>query len=232
MAYDADLVLRGKYSGAYVDLVNGDSAPTTIAVNSAGNSVIDLGPIGTGALGLDCIVILHDTPTTYQDTLDIVIQDSDHLTDGWQAMMTFPRIYCYMREVIVTATTAFLATDIELVFTATTNGAVGVLREFSRNLLVTGGVGKCWVEMQSAADTYATSGDIVSCTLGTGRGTVAVVGRAIMVPLVLVRRFSTWKRYIRCSNTAHAGSNFGDVDILVTGSQHSHVNNLYMTGGY
>ena len=232
MAYDADLVLRGHYSGAYVDLDPSDAAATSATVNDDGNGVVDLGPIGTGVLGLDCVVILHDTPTTYQDTCDIVVQDSDHLTDGWQAMLTFPRLYCYMREVIVTATTAFLGTDIGLVFTATTGTDTGVLREFSRNLLVVGGTGKCWVEMQDAADTYATSGDIVTCTTGTGVGTITTVGRAIMVPLILVRRFSTHKRYIRCSNTVSAGGNFGDVDILVTGSQHSHVNNLYLTGGY
>jgi len=239
MAYDANLVLRGKYgtTPAYVDLVTGDAAPTTVlsvtdagvasGINSSGNSVVDLGPIGTGVLGLDCVVILHDTPTTYKDTCDIVIQDSEHLTDGWQNLLSFPRLYCYMREVIVTATTAFIGTDIGLVFTATTSGDTGIIREFSRNLLVVGGTGKCWVEMQDAGDTYATNGVAVACTTGTGRGTIVAVGRVIQTPLIMVRRFSTPKRYIRCSNTVSTTGNYGDVDILVTGSQHSHVNNLY-----
>ena len=138
-----------------------------------------------------------------------------------------------MREVIVTSTTAFLGTDIGLVFTATTNGAVGVLRQFSRLLLTpAGGTGKCWVAMTGAGDTYATDGDTVTCTAGTGVGTVVVPGRTINPPYTLFRRLYTPKRYLRCSNTISAGGNFGDVDILLTNKQHSFVNNLVMTGGY
>lgn len=229
MPYDANLVLRGHYSGAYVDLDENDAASTSLTVNTDGNLVVDLLDHGSGALGLDCVVILHDTPTTYQDTGDIVIQDSDHLTDGWGNLLSFPRLYCYMREVIVVATTAFLGTDIGLVFTATTGTDTGVLRQFSRKLLAVGGSGKCWVEMQDSADTYATALDIVTCTAGAGVGTIAAGGngRVIQAPMTVVRRFSTPKRYLRCSNTISAGGNFGDVDILVTGSQHNHVNNLY-----
>ena len=230
MPFDANLILRGLYGGAYVDLITTDAAPTTIAANANGNAVVDLLDHGTGALGMDCIVILHDTPTTYMDTCDIVVCDSDHITDGWQTVLSFPRLYCYMREVIVTATTAFLGTDIGLVFTATGVGTdTGVLREFSRKLLTVGGTGKCWVEMQDAGDTYANAGDTVTCTAGTGIGTVQVggIGRVIQTPRTLVRRFSTPKRYIRPTNTVSATGNFGDVDILVTGSQHNHVNNLY-----
>ena len=234
MPYDADLVLRGQSSGAYVDLDESDVAATATAVNSDGNSVVDLGDGGgTGMDGLDVVVILHDAPTTYEDTCDIVIQDSDHLTDGWEALLSFPRIYALMREVIVTSTTAFLGTDIGLVFTATTNGAVGVLRQFSRKLLTpVGGTGKCWVSMVGAGDTYATDGDTVTCTAGTGIGTVVVPGRVIDPPYIVVRKLSTPKRYLRCSITVSAGGNFGDVDILLTGKQHSFVNNLLMTGGY
>ena len=228
MPYDANLVLRGPYSGAYVDLVNGDTAPTTIAVNASGNGVVDLGDLGTDNRGMDCVVILHDTPTTYKDTCDIVICESDHILDGWATLLTFPRLYCYMREVIVVATTAFVGTDIGVVFTATGTGSdTGILRQFSRKLLTVGGVGKCWVEMQDAGDTYANLGDTVSCTAGTGIGTVQTIGRVIKTPQTLVRRFSTPKRYIRCTNTVSTTGNFGDVDILVTDSQHNYVNNLY-----
>lgn len=227
MPYDANLVLRGQYNDAYVDLDENDVAPTSLTRNDDGNVVVDLGDHGTGALGMDAIVIMHDQPTDYQDTCDIVICDSDHLTDGWATIINFPRIYAYMREVIVTATTAFVATDIGLVFTATTGTDTGILRQFSRKLLTVGGTGKCWVEMQDAGDTYATLGDVVTCTTGTGVGTITQIGRVIQTPLTMVRRFSTPKRYIRCTNTVSAGGNFGDVDILVTGSQHNHVNNLY-----
>ena len=232
MPYDANLVLRGKYSDAYVDLDENDVAATSLTVNSDGNVVIDLGEHGSGAQGLDCVVILHDTPTTYQDLLDIVIQDSDHLTDGWEALLTFSKIYALMREVIVTSTTAFLGTDIGLTFTATTGGDTGVLRQFSRKLLTVSNTGKCWVSMGDAGDAYATDGDTVTCTLGTGVGTIVTVGRVIDPPYIIVRKLSTPKRYLRCSITVSAGGNFGDVDILLTGKQHSFVNNLLMTGGY
>jgi len=227
MPYDANLILRGLYGGAYVDLDTNDVTPTSLTVNADGNVCVDLGDHGTGAQGLDCVVIMHDIPVTYQQTCDIVVCDSDHLTDGWQTVLSFPRTYCYMREVICTATTAFLGTDIGLVFTATTNTAVGILREFSRKLLAVGGTGKCFVEMQGAGDTYATAGDLLTCTLGTGRATQGAAARVIGAPLTMVRRFSTPKRYIRCTNTVSATGNYGDVDILVTGSQHGHVNNLY-----
>jgi len=228
MPYDANLVLRGHYAGAYVDLDENDAVATSPTVNSDGNGVVDLGVAGSGALGLDCIVLLHDDPTTYLDTCDIIIQDSDHLTDGWQNLLSFPRLYCYMREVLVTdAATAFLGTDIGLVLTATANGAVGNIREISRNLLVKNAAGKIFVEMTGAGDTYATVGDTLTATAGTGVGIQGAAARRIQTMVTLVRRFSTPKRYIRCSITVSAGGNFGDVDILVTGSQHSHVNNLY-----
>jgi len=232
MPYDANLVLRGQYGGAYVDLDENDVSPTSMTVNTDGNMVVDLGPLGTGPTGLDCVVILHDQATTYQNTLDIVICDSDHIDGGWAALLTFPRIYTYMRELMVTATTAFDASDdIGQVLTATTNFATGVIREISRNLMTIGGTGKIFVEMQDANDTYATAGDIVTSAV-TGVGTLVGVGR---VPnwssggRTLVRRFSTPKRYLRFTGTGavSAGGNFGDVDILVTNQQHNSVNNLY-----
>jgi hypothetical protein len=229
MPYDENLILRGPYGGAMVDLDENDASPTSLTVNADGNVVIDLGDLGTDVRGMDCVVSFKDTVTTYQDTLDIVICDSDHLLDGWQTNLAFPRVYCYMRERIVTATTAFVGTDIGLVFTGTTSGDVGVLREFSRNLLTVGGIGKCFVEMQSAGDTYASSGETVTCTAGTGVGTMIGVARVPswgLIPQTMSRRFSTNKRYIRCTNTVSAGGNFGDVSIFVTNSQHHWINNL------
>ena len=231
MPYDALNILRGQYEGAYVDLEPTDTAPTSLTVNNDGNICIDLGNSGTGAKGLDAILILHDTPTTYQDTLTAQICDSDHLDAGWQSVMFYPVIYCYMREVIATATTAFDASDdYGQVLTAVGDTATGVIRQFSRNLTTIGGTGKIWIEMQDAGDTYGTDGDTLNSAV-TGVATQIGVSKVIMTPLILVRRFSTWKRYIRPTFTVTDGGNFGAVDLLVTGSQHSHVNNLYMTGG-
>lgn len=236
MPYDANLVLRGVYprtsAGVYVDLDENDVSPTSLTVNDDGNVVVDLGPLGTGSAGMDCVVILHDQATTYQDTLDIIICDSDHVDGGWATLLTFPRVYTYMRELIVRATTAFDASDdIGQVLTATTGTDTGVIREISRNLMTIGGIGKIFVEMQDAADTYATAGDIVTSAV-TGAGVMIGVGR---VPnwssggRTMVRRFSTPKRYLRFTGTGavSASGNFGDVDIFVTNQQHNHVNNLY-----
>ena len=226
MPFDADLVLRGPVSGAYVDLDSSDLAATTIAQNGDGNYVVDLGAGGTGSLGLECVIILHDQPTTYTNLADFVIEDSDHLTDGWESLLTFPRLYAYMREIIVVPTTNFVATDIGLVADATGVGNdSGIIRQFSRNLL-TGLSGKMWIEMQDSGDTYANSGDTITATSGTGIGTQQGVGRVIQTPLIMVRRFSTPKRYVRLGADAPDGGNFGDVDVLLTYRQYHHVNNL------
>lgn len=225
MPYDADLVLRGQYDSAYVDLVNGDTAPTTETVEASGNVVVDIGVGGTPAAGLDCIVIFHDVLTTYTNVCDIVIQDSDHVAAGFEDLLSFPRVYCYMREVIVRATTAFTVACLGVDLTEGATSYDGHVRAFSRELLAIGGIGKIWVEMQDADDTYVTSGDILTSD-GTGVGVQIGAGRVIQTGLTIVRRFSTPKRYIRCSNTVSAGD-FGAVDILVTGSQHSHKDNLY-----
>ena len=228
MPFDANLVLRGEYGGAMVDLDENDVTPTSLTVNADGNVCVDLGPHGTAAQGLDIVVIFEDTVTTYQDTLDIQICDSDQLTDGWELAIEFPRVYCYMRELVVTAVTAFVATDIGLVLTAG-DGDTGIIRQLSRELLTVGGVGKIFVEMQDAGDTYATDGDTVDAATGTGDGTLVGVGRVPgwgLTPQTMVRRLSTPKRYIRCTNTVSAGGNFGAVHIMATNAQHNPVNNL------
>lgn len=231
MPYDANLVLRGQYEEAYVDLDAADVTPTSLVVNDDGNICVDLGNSGSGAKGLDVVVIFHDTPVDYTDVCNIVICESDHLDAGWAVTVTFPTVYCYMREVIATATVAFDASDdLNQVLTATTDLATGVIRHFSRKLTTIGGTGKIWVEMQDNGDTYGTTEDTLSSAV-TGVATQVGVSRVIQTPLILVRRFSTPKRYIRCTNTvtnSSGNADFGDVDILVTDSQHSHVNNLYM----
>lgn len=231
MPYDANLVLRGLYGGAYVDLDDADVAPTTIAVNDDGNAVIDLGPHGTGAKGLDVIVIFHDSSIDYLDTLDIQVCDSDHIAGGWELNLEFPRIYPYTREIIATATTAFTAAaDFGVDLTNALTGMDGHIIAFSRELLTVGGTGKIWVAMQDAGDTYNLAGDTLTSD-GGGVCTQGAASRLIQQSgFTMVRRLSTPRRYIRptCVATQNsADANFGDVDILVTGSQHNHVNNLY-----
>ena len=110
MPYDANLVLRGvDADGAYSDLVNGDTSAVSLTVNSDGNKVIDLGPHGTGAKGLDIVVIFHDTFDDYRATLDVQICDSDHIAGGWELNLEFPRLYPHTREIHAVDTTAFVA---------------------------------------------------------------------------------------------------------------------------
>ena len=235
MPYDANLVLRGVYprtsAGVYVDLEDGESSPTTLAVDTYGQAVVDLGPHGTDVRGMDCVVIFHDSSTGYIDYLDIQICDSDHIAGGWELLLEFPRIYPYTREIVGTATTAFTAAadfGVDLSEGAATYD--GHIVAFSRELLVVGGTGKIWVAMQDAGDTYATSGDTLT---SDGGGVATQVGASRLIQqdgFTMVRRFSTPRRYLRCTCTANetsADANFGDVDIMVTGSQHNHVNNLY-----
>ena len=106
----------------------------------------------------------------------------------------------------------------------------GHIIAFSRKLLTVGGTGKIWVAMQDNGDTYPLNGDTLTSD-GGGVGTQVGASRLIQQSgFTMVRRFSTPRRYIRptCVATENsADANFGDVDILVTGSQHNHVNNLY-----
>ncbi len=240
MPYDANLVLRGPYSAtpavpsslAYSDLVTGDTAPTSLTRNSDGNVVIDLGPHGTGALGLDIVVIFHDTFVDYRATLVVQIDDSDHIAGGWELNLEFPTLYPHTREIHATATTAFTAATVFGVdLTDTDTGAMdGHVIAFSRELLNIGGTGKIWAAMQDAGDTYPLNGDTLTSD-GTGIATQIGASRLIQLNgFTMVRRLSTPRRYIRCTLVATNGAataNFGDVDILATGSQHNHVNNLY-----
>lgn len=235
MPYDANLVLRGQYGGVYVDLEDGDTSATTLAGTTAvnGNHVVDLGPHGTGAKGLDIVIIFHDTFGTYQDYLDCQICTSDHIAGGWELALEFPRLYPFTRELIIRTTDAFTAADDidayaeDLIATAAADA--GHIIAFSRELLVVGGVGKIWVAMQDLNDLYATPGD----TLTTTQGHVATqIGASRQIQtngFTMVRRLSTPRRYIRFTGVATQvdNANFGDVDVLATNSQHNHVNNLY-----
>lgn len=236
MPFDANLVLRGPLAtGAYSDLVTGDTSAVSLDINSDGNKVIDLGPHGTGAKGIDIVVILHDTFIDYRATLVVQVCDSDHVAGGWELNLEFPTLYPHTREIICTATTGFVAaaanTDFGVALVDTgTGGMAGLIRAFSRKLLTVGGVGKIWVAMQDLNDTYPTNADTLT-SAGTGIATQIGASRLIQQNgFTMVRRMSTPRRYIRCTAVATDGAitaNFGDVDILATGSQHNHVNNLY-----
>ncbi len=177
MAMDANLILRGPVSGVYTDLEDGDTSATTIAINADGNYVVDLGPHGTGAKGIDIVVIFHDTAGDYLDTLDCQICDSDHIAGGWELNLEFPRIYTHTREIKVICTTAFTAAN-DFLVDLTEGGAAydGHIIAFSRELLVVGGVGKIWVAMQDLNDTYPTNADTLT---SAGTSFPAICGNAV-----------------------------------------------------
>lgn len=237
MPYDANLVLRGKYGATvadadYVDLDSSDSVATGLAVastvsyNNDGNSVVDLGPHGTGIAGLDCVIIFHDTLTTYTHYVTPTIEDSDFIAGGFNTILTFPTVYAYMREVIVTATTKFDYDDLGVDLTEGTTNFDGHSIRISRKLETVGGTGKIFIAMQDSGDDYDTPGDTLTSDNG-GVGTQVGASRVIDgAGLTIVRRFSTPKRYIRF-NGVPSGGNFGAVDVLVTNLQHSYVDNLY-----
>ena len=213
MTYDANLVLKN----GLVALDENDVAATTIAANADGNHVVDLKK--TGLTGLDAVLILPTQPTTYADTLTFAIQASNHLTDGWETIAQAPIIYAYMMEMMCTATTAFVSTDIGLVLTATTDTATGTLRYFDPALLAIGGYGRIIIEMNDAGDVYATAGDVLTATAGTG---VGLQGAAAWhtppggVPGCFVVRFATDKRYVRSLTTVSAGGAYGLASIFLT----------------
>lgn len=239
MPYDANLVLRGPYgdNGAYTNVIVNDVVPITLAGTTAvnGNHVVDLGPHGTGAKGVDIVVIFHDTFTDEEPTLDVQVCDSDHIDGGWELNQEFPRLYPCTREIIGVATVAWTAIAdignfaVDLVNT-TAGGMLGHIIAFSRELLVIGGVGKIWIAMQGVGDTYPNNGNVLT---SDGGGAVTQIGASRLIQqngFTMVRRLSTPRRYIRPTFIAldeGGTADFGHVDMLVTGSQHNHVNNLY-----
>jgi len=220
MAFDANLVLKGHYSGALVDTDESDAAAVAVAANSDGNCVVELKE--TGAKGLAAVVILTEEADSdaYSDETTIEIQDSDELDRGWEAVAKsgILRSHLILLKDCV-ATTGFVALDATTprVLTATTGTCTGTIVAFDEALKTIGGIGDILVEAQDSADAYGTAGDTLTATSGTGVATQGVAGTKVGCqhqPGVHTIRFSSAKRYVRAVVTA--ADNIGKVWILLT----------------
>lgn len=220
MAFDANLVLKGHYSGALVDTDENDAAAVSTTANSDGNAVVEIKE--TGAKGLSAVVILTEEADSaaYSDETTIEIQDSDELDRGWEAVAKSGILRSHLillKDCI--ATTGFVALDATTprVLTATTDTATGLIVAFDEALKTIGGIGDILVEMQDSADLYATAGDTLTATSGTGVATQGVAGTKVGVqhqPGVHVIKFTSAKRYVRAVVTA--ADNIGKCWILLT----------------
>jgi hypothetical protein len=224
MAYDANNIL---IDGTIVLTPSTDTpAVSTTRDASTGAAVIDLGK--TSYKGLCAVLTCPLKPTTYVDDLTVHIQESDVLGEPtglvtWQTVASFPKVYALLRELTVTATTAFVASDVGRILTATTDSASdgGLILWFDPALLVAGGVGKVIVQMSDANDDYSTAGDTVTATSGTGVGTqgaaaVAYPFNTAGIPGRYVTRFTATKRYVRANATVSSGGSYGLVSVLLT----------------
>ena len=210
MPFDANLILKGHYSGALVDTDESDAAPTSLTVNDDGNVVVDLKK--TGAKGLAAVIILTEEAdaAAYSDETTIEIQDSDELDRGWGAVAktgTLRSHLILLRDCI--ATTGFVALDATTprVLTATGDGATGLIVAFDEALKTIDGIGDILVEMQDNADVYGTAADTLTATSGTGVATQGSAGIKTLPgtqhqPGVHIVRFVTSKRYVRAVVTA------------------------------
>jgi hypothetical protein len=192
---------------------------------ATGGAVIDLKK--TGAKGMCAVLTCPSKPTTYDDTLTVHIEESDVLGEPtstwltWQKVASFPVVYAMLRELEVTATTAFVASDVGRVLTATTDSASdgGHIVWFDPALMTIGGKGKIIVAMSDANDDFSTAGDTVTATSGTGVGTQGAASivhpNGDGIPGKLVCRFTATKRYLRANATVSTGGSYGLVAVML-----------------
>jgi len=220
MAYDANMVLKGHYSGALVDTDENDADAVSLTANSDGNAVVEVK--GTAAKGMTAVVILTEEADSaaYSDETTIEIQASDELDRGWEAVGKSGVLRSHLILLKdCTATTGFVAADATTprVLTATTGTCTGTIVAFDEALKTIGGIGDILVEAQDSADAYGTAGDTLTATSGTGVATQGVAGTKVGCqhqPGVHTIRFATDKRYVRCATTA--ADNIGKCWILLT----------------
>ena len=219
MAFDADLILKGLYGGALIDMDEDDAVATSLTANSDGNAVVDVSK--TGAKGLAAVVVLTEAADadSYDDEAVITIEESDYLDKGWQTVVTFPTLHTHIAELFITATTGFVAADIGQAMTQETTADTGQLLWYDPVLETIGGIGKVWIERDDSGDVF---NEIVGKTVnnaGTGRATKTYGAGTTkyfdMQPAVYIRRFATNKKYVRC-NCAAVDDNYGKVWILLT----------------
>jgi len=211
MPFDSNLILRD----GTVDLDNNEAAAVSETANADGAKVLDIRK--TGTMGLVAVLVLPDAPTTYGDTLSAVIQASDHVSADFKTIASFPTLYALMRRLRITATTAYVPADIGQTQTGGTTGDTGVLRWYDKALETIGGTGDLLVSMVAADDVFDDVDETITSG-GTGVGTMqkaAVADKGLSYGIYVVR-FVTNKRYIRYLGAPSAGSNFGDVECLLT----------------
>jgi len=219
MPFDALGILKGHYGGALIDMDESDAAAVAVAANSDGNCVVDIRK--TGSKGLAAVMVVTEGPDAdaYSDESTIEVQASDELDRNWLTVATFPVLHHFLRVMKkCTATTGFVALDATTprVLTATTDTATGLIVSFDEALKEIGGVGDIVIEMQDDADLYATAGDTLTATSGTGvatQGAAAIAGPQ-MTPGIHVVRFKTEKRYVRVKCTC--ADRVGKTWILLT----------------
>jgi len=224
MAFDALGILKGKYSGALVSIDESDAVAITTTANTDGNAVVDIK--GTGLHGLAAVLILIGPSVAEAaafintDYANITIEGNDQLAaGGWVTLGKFPKIRHNLLRLSATATTAFVAADIDALITQETTADTGYLVWFDEALATIGGVGDIIVQPVDAGDVFneaagktltsATTG-VATKTLGAGN-TVA----ANMVPGIFVVRFATKYRYVRC-NCEDVADSIGTGWILLT----------------
>lgn len=223
MAFDANLVLRD----GSVDLDNSEAVSTSITANADGAKCIDLGTTvrtrgdSEGIIHLTASLILPTAPTTYADTLAVVIQQSDNLGFGWETLASFPTLYTYTRLLSVKVVTAFAAGDIGKVLTGATTGDTGEIRWMHPDLLTVGKTANMIITMQAAGDVFDDDDEVVDAAAGTGDGTMNGIAVVEDKPRLggsntHIRAFGVTKRYLRGQLTASAGSNFGKAHLLLS----------------
>jgi len=225
MAYDASGVL---IDGTIVLTPSTDTpAVSTTRDAATGGAVIDLK--GTGAKGLCAVMYLPSKPTTYDDTLTGFIEESDLIGEPtstwktWQTVASFPIVYAMLRELWVTATTAFVSSDVGRILTASADSTSdgGHIVAFDPALLAIGGYGKIIVAMSDVNDDFSTAGDTVTATSGTGVGTqgaasVVAPSSSTGIPGQYAVRFVSTRRYVRANLTVSGGGSYGLVSVLLT----------------
>ena len=224
MAFDANNILKGLYSGALVPMDESDVAAVALAANSDGNCVVDIRK--TGVKGLAAVAIYLGPSAAEQallvnnDYAKLVIQASDYLDGHWEDVATFPTVYYHVLELYGTATTAFVPGDIGGTITQETTADTGILIAFDPELLVIGGIGKLYIAVTAETDVFneAAAKTLTSSVTGVATktyGAGTTVAMATMAPGVYVVRFATNKRYVRC-NCDDVIDSFGNVWILLT----------------
>jgi len=223
MAYDASNIL---IDGTIVLTPSTDTPAVSVTRDAAtGGAVLDLKK--TGAKGMCAVLICPSKPTTYADTLTVFIEESDVLGEPtalktWQAVAYFPVINAMLRLLEVTATTAFVASDVGRILTATGDTASdgGVIVWFDPALLVIGGKGFVVVAMSDVNDDYSTAADTVTATAGTGIGTQGAASLIYPsgggIPGVFTALFRATKRYIRANATVSTGGSYGLISVMLS----------------